>query len=63
MGGSNGVMVRSMCVGCRAEFDHPAPREFGVREFDIFNALAWLARKLKTLALATTLATLRVAGR
>jgi len=52
-----------MCVGCRAEFEYPVPPEFGVREFDIFNALAWLARKLKTLALATTLATLRVAGR
>jgi hypothetical protein len=44
---------RAMCAGCRAEFDHPAPREFGVREFDIFNALVWLARQLKTLALAT----------
>ena len=52
-----------MCAGCRAEFDHAAPPEFGVREFDIFNALVWLARKLKTLAFATALAILRAVGR
>jgi hypothetical protein len=34
-----------------------------VREFDIFNALAWLARQLKTLALVAALATMRAAGR
>ena len=35
-----------MCVGCRAEFDHQAPSEFAVREFDIFRALARLGRLL-----------------
>jgi len=42
-----------MCAGCRAEFDHPALPEFGTREFDIFKALASLARHVKTLASET----------
>ena len=39
-----------MCVGCGVAWEHPTPVN---REFDVFDGLAWVARRLKTLALAT----------
>jgi len=41
-----------MCVGCRVEWEHSAPPEFAVREFDVFEGLARLGAWLVRLARA-----------